>query len=199
MAGSMRGMDRTTELARLLENILRYGVVASVDHAAQRCTVKTGQLLTAPLKWITLRAGTARTRWAPSPGEQVLLLNPGGDTTRGCVLPALFSDAAPAPDAGPNANITLYPDGASIAYDPNTHVLTATLPASGKADVTAPAGISIRGDVHIDGKLHVSDDVTADTTVTAATDIVAAGVSLTKHPHDQVMRGADRSGPPAAN
>ena len=195
----MRFMDRTTELTRLLENLLRYGVVASVDHAAQRCTVKTGQLLTAPLKWITLRAGSARTRWAPSPGEQVLLLNPGGDTTRGCVLPALFSDGAPAPDAGSDANVTVYADGATIAYDPQTHTLAATLPAGGAAQVTAPAGVVIRGDVRIEGKLHVSADVTADTTITTATDVVAAGVSLTKHPHDQVMRGGDRSGLPVAS
>ncbi|MGO4704079.1 phage baseplate assembly protein V [Dyella sp. 2RAB6] len=155
-------MDRTTELARLLENLLRYGVVASVDHATKRCRVKTGQLLTAPLKWITLRAGSARTLWAPSLGEQVLLLSPGGDPARGCVLPALFSDAAPAPDAGPEANITLYPDGAVISYDPASHALVANLPGGGTLHVTAPAGVTVVG------SLSVSDNVSVGTGATGS-------------------------------
>ncbi|WP_082814689.1 phage baseplate assembly protein V [Collimonas fungivorans] len=47
------------------------------------------------LRWVTHRAGDARTWWSPSVGEQVVLLLPGGDLTAGVILQAVYSDAFP--------------------------------------------------------------------------------------------------------
>jgi phage baseplate assembly protein V len=196
------------ELNRLLHNLLRFGVVASVDHDGGTCTVRTGALVTRPLPWLVQRAGDARTWWAPSVGEQVLLLCPGGDTTRGVVQPAIYSNAAPRPAGSDTAHVTTYPDGAVVSYDPETHQLTGTLPAGGKVAITADGGVQITGDTTITGTLtvteatdlgatlHVAADVTVDTTVTASTDVVGGGKSLKGHKHIGVTAGSGVSGAP---
>jgi phage baseplate assembly protein V len=196
------------ELNRLLHNLLRFGVVESVDHAASTCTVRTGALVTRPLPWLVQRAGDARTWWAPSVGEQVLLLCPGGDTTRGVVQPAIYSNAAPRPDGSDTAHVTTYPDGAVVSYDPETHQLTGTLPVGGKVAITADGGVQITGDTTITGTLtvteatdlgatlHVADDVTVDTQLTAATDVTGGGISLKNHKHGGVQSGGSLTGAP---
>jgi|SRR5690348_7498403 len=184
------------ELNRLLHNLLRFGVVESVDHAAGTCTVRTGALVTQAMPWLVQRAGDARTWWAPSVGEQVLLLCPGGDTTRGVVQPAIYSTAAPRPDGSDTAQVTSYPDGAQVSYDPESHQLVASLPNGGTASITAPGGVQIVGDTSITGKLHVSSDVTVDTKVTAADDVFGGGISLKTHKTTLVQPGSGLSGVP---
>lgn len=184
------------ELNRLLHNLLRFGVVESVDHAAGTCTVRTGALVTRPMPWLVQRAGDARTWWAPSVGEQVLLLCPGGDTTRGVVMPAIYSTAAARPAGSDTAHVTSYPDGAQVSYDPDAHKLVALLPGGGTASLTAPGGVQITGDTSITGKLHVSSDVTVDTKLTAADDVFGGGISLKTHTHIGVTPGTGSSGVP---
>ncbi|WP_154392663.1 phage baseplate assembly protein V, partial [Yersinia enterocolitica] len=84
-------------LKRLLANIIRIGIVSDVDLANGLCRVKIGNLETDWLNWLTLRAGRVRFWSAPSIGEQVMVLSIGGELTTGFVLPAIFSDANPAP------------------------------------------------------------------------------------------------------
>lgn len=205
---SMPVMNSPADLARRIENILRFGTIVSVDHAAALCVVRTGALQSRPMKWMTLRAGDARTWWAPSVGEQVLVLCPGGTTERGVVLPAIYADAAQRPAGGDHANVTLYTDGAIVSYDPVAHELVATLPDGGKAKVTAPGGVEIHGDVAITGKLtvsddtnlaaklHVASDVTVDTKVTASDDVIGGDISLKNHKHGGVQSGGGVSGAP---
>ncbi|MDU7466954.1 MAG: phage baseplate assembly protein V [Serratia marcescens] len=114
------------ELYRLLCNLVRTGVVAEVDLTTQRCRVTSGQLSTTWLPWLTHRAGRSRTWWAPSVGEQVVLLAIGGELSTAFVLPALYSDASPAPSASADAWHVAFPDGAIIEYEPDTGALSAT-------------------------------------------------------------------------
>ena len=67
-----------TEIMRLITNLIRTGVVTEVDRENWLCRVKTGELETNWINWLTLRAGNARTWWKPSEGEQVVLLSPDG-------------------------------------------------------------------------------------------------------------------------
>lgn len=195
-------MDVLADLARRVANMIRLGTVAEVDHAAKRCTVKTGNLLTAPLPWAVHRAGNARTKWAPSQGEQVILLSPSGDPAAAIALPGLYSDRFPCPEGGDNAQVTVHPDGARIAYDPDTHQLDAVLPDGGKANVIAPGGLHITGDITITGKLHATDAATFDASVTvgdkltAQTDVVGGGISLKSHTTTGVQPGGGLSGGP---
>jgi len=190
------------DIDRRIENLLMLGTIASVDLQAGRCTVKSGDLLTAPIPWLGRRAGDARTWSPPSVGEQVLLVSPGGDPRRGLALTGVFSDAYPAPADREKLDHTTYADGAVIEYDAVAHKLTATLPDGATADITATGGIHATGDVTITGKLHVTDTVQLDAdahcnaTVTADTDVVGGGIKLKTHVHTGVSAGGSVSGPP---
>lgn len=116
----------TAELYRLLCNLVRTGVVAEVDLTRQRCRVTSGKLITDWLPWLTHRAGRSRTWWAPSAGEQVILLAIGGELDTAFVLPAVYSDDFPAPSVSADAWHSTFPDGAVIEYEPETGALLAT-------------------------------------------------------------------------
>ncbi len=48
-----------TEIMRLITNLIRTGVVTEVDRENWLCRVKTGELETNWISWLTLRAGNA--------------------------------------------------------------------------------------------------------------------------------------------
>ncbi|ANR79976.1 baseplate assembly protein [Kosakonia sacchari] len=128
------------ELARALRNMVRTGVVVETDLAAGRCRVQTGGIITDWLQWLTQRAGRARTWWAPSVGEQVLILAVGGELDTAFVLPGLFSDENPAPSASADAWHIAFPDGAVIEYEPKTSALTVS--GIKTADITASESLT---------------------------------------------------------
>ena len=54
------GMNaQLTEIMRLITNLIRTGVVTEVDRENWLCRVKTGDLETNWISWLTLRAGIA--------------------------------------------------------------------------------------------------------------------------------------------
>ncbi|HDL7730822.1 TPA: phage baseplate assembly protein V [Yersinia enterocolitica] len=131
-------------LKRLLANIIRIGIVSDVSLANGLCRVKIGNLETDWLNWLTLRAGRVRFWSAPSVGEQVMVLSIGGELTTGFVLPAIFSDANPAPSQSADAIVITFPDGARFEYEPETSHLavtgikTAAINASESVNASAP-------------------------------------------------------------
>ena len=84
-------------IARAIRNLIRLGVVTDVDLKRGLCRVQSGGMKTTWLNWLTCRAGRSRVWWAPSKGEQVLLLAIGGELDTAFVLPGIFSDDHPAP------------------------------------------------------------------------------------------------------
>ncbi|OLU22477.1 baseplate assembly protein [Pseudomonas sp. PA15(2017)] len=174
----------TADLTRRLENLIRLGTIAQVDHANARCRVKSGGILTGWLPWIAERAGTDQAWHAPSVNEQCVLFSPSGEHTAGVVLIGLYSNAHPAPDASPTRHRRRYRDGAVIDYDTDSHTLLATLPAGGQITLTAPGGLTITGNVTINGQVVASGDVTA------------AGISLIEHLHSGVQPGPSATGKP---
>lgn len=213
-----------SEILRLLQNLIRPGTIAEVDGAKARVTL--GPKLTSEwLSWATLRAGTTRTWSAPTVGEQVLVLSPGGDLTRGTILPAIYSNDHDAPESDGAIHTTHYPDGAVVQYDHAAHILSANLPG-GTAIITADKVTSdapttiCTGDLTVMGNL----DVQQVATVTGATalnggvtakagaaggtavevqgsikatdDVLAGAVSLANHKHTGVRSGGDQSGGP---
>jgi len=173
-----------TDLLRRLDNLIRLGTIAAVDHQAARCTVKTGGLTVPNLPWLALRAGASSDWDPPTVGEQCILLSPSGESAQGIALIGLYSRQRPAPSNSANLRRRKYPDGAVIDYDHATHTLTATLPDGGKAKLVAPGGVSILGDVDITGLVTVSEDV------------IAAGISLVNHVHGGVQAGPSNTGAP---
>ena len=90
------------ELYRLLANMIRTGRVEQVRTGSAadpaRCRVRTGELLTTWVPWVSQAAGGSnQTRhWrTPAVGEPCVLLAPGGDLAQAVALPGLFSDDMP--------------------------------------------------------------------------------------------------------
>ncbi|WP_438767897.1 phage baseplate assembly protein V [Kushneria sp. TE3] len=179
------------EIARLMQNLIRLGTVAEIDHGDAmaepprpgRVRVSTGELLTDWLPWCEARAGQTRTWNPPTAGEQVLLLAPGGELAGAVVLGAINSNAHPAPTDDPKLTRWNMPDGAVIEYDHAASHLRADLP--GSAAVTAPKGVTITGTLHVTGQ------------ITTPIDVVASGISLVNHKTTGVKSGSDTSGSPA--
>lgn len=75
----MNNLNSLQEIARAIRNLVRTGIVTDIDLDEGLCRVQTGGMQTSWLNWLTSRAGHPRVWWAPSVGEQVLLLVIGGE------------------------------------------------------------------------------------------------------------------------
>ncbi|HBG9753991.1 TPA: phage baseplate assembly protein V [Klebsiella oxytoca] len=137
----MNTLSTIQELARAIRNLIRSGVVTEVDTVQGLCRVQSGGIQTTWLNWLTTRAGRSRTWWAPSIGEQVLLLAIGGELDTAFVLPGIYSDDNPAPSASADAWLVEFPDGAVMSYEPETGALTVT--GIKTADVTASDSVAV--------------------------------------------------------
>ena len=183
-------MTDKTDTQRLIGDLVREGVVVSVDHAAGTARVQfADELTTGDIPWLASRAGSTRTWSPPAIGEQVMVLAPEADTARGVIIGSLSSDAHPHP-ANDQSTLTEFEDGARVGYDPATHALTAILPAGASVRIDADGGLKLKGDVTVDG------DIKSTGTIRADIDIVGAGKSLMNHVHLGVQTGSALSGKP---
>ncbi len=89
-------MNDLASFARLIENLIRLGIIAAVQMTPPRVRVKTGALTTGWLPWVSPRAGADREWSPPTVDEQIILLSPSGQLSNGIVLTGLFSDHIPA-------------------------------------------------------------------------------------------------------
>ncbi|HHT0250870.1 TPA: phage baseplate assembly protein V [Raoultella ornithinolytica] len=137
----MNTLASIQELARAIRNMIRTGIVVETDLDAGRCRVQTGGIYTDWLQWLTHRAGRSRTWWAPSVGEQVMILAVGGELDTAFVLPGIYSDDNPAPSASADAWHVEFPDGAVMSYEPETGALTVI--GIKTADVTASDSVAV--------------------------------------------------------
>lgn len=170
--GSINGMNQLTELARLLENIVRLGTIAQVQMQPPRVKVKSGDITTTWLPWRALRAGADREWDPPTTGEQVVLLSPSGLLAQGVVLTGLFSELIPANGDREGLHRRTYRDGAVIEYDSIAKHLRATLP--GTAELTAV------GNVEITTQASLTATAGADITATATGNITLnSGANIT--------------------
>jgi len=127
----MGSMNNVAELLRLIENLIRLGAIAEVDHGdptanppqPPRVRVKSGALQSGWVPWMNGRAGTTRDWNPPTVGEQCVLFSPGGDTANGFAMPGLFQNAHPAPSNDPALIGRWYPDGTRVEYDHDNHRL----------------------------------------------------------------------------
>lgn len=128
------------DIGRVLRNMIRVGLIVDTNTETGQCRVQTGGMQTTWLNWLTCRAGRSRVWWAPSVGEQVLILAIGGELDTAFVLPGIFSDDHPAPSASSDAIHVAFPDGAVIEYEPESGALTVS--GIKTADVTASDSIT---------------------------------------------------------
>lgn len=167
---------------RLIRNLIRIGIVVETDLSSGMCRVQTGGIKTTWLNWLTSRAGHSRVWWAPSVGEQVLLLAIGGELDTAFVLPGIFSDDHPAPSASPDAIHIAFPDGAVIEYEPENGALTVS--GIKTADVTASDSITATVPVVL---VKASTRITLDTPEVVCTNKLTTGTL-------EVQKGGKMSG-----
>lgn len=205
----MNALNTIQELARALRNMIRTGVIVETDLNAGRCRVKTGGIYTDWLQWLTHRAGRSRTWWAPSVGEQVLILAIGGELDTAFVLPAIFSDDHPAPSASADAWRVEFPDGAVIEYEPETSALsvsgikTADIIAAESITATVPV-VMVKASTRV--TLDAPEVVCTNKLITGSLEVqkggkmagniehsggafTSNGVQIDKHGHGGVERG----------
>jgi len=190
-------MNSLAEINRLLENLIRFGTVAEVQHVPPRVKVQTGGMLTTWLPWLAWRAGESREWDPPTVNEQVLLLSPSGQLANGVAVTGLFSDLIPANGDRAGLQRRTYADGAVIEYDSVAHHLVATLPEGGTTELISTGGIHIVGDITHEGDYIQTGNQNVTGLVTVTQDVVADGISLVKHVHDGVMSGPGKTGAPA--
>jgi phage baseplate assembly protein gpV len=167
---------RVTELERRLGNLLRGGSIIATDFATARVKVRSGDLVTGWLPWLTHRAGGDVTWHAPEIGEQVMILSPDGEPAQGVVLPAIYSTAVSAPANSADRSVITY-QGGLLRFE-----------ADREAGVFRLIGnVELVGDVAIEGTVNVSEDV------------IAGGndVSLVNHVHGGVSVGASETDVPS--
>jgi phage baseplate assembly protein V len=178
----MNTLASIQELARAIRNMIRTGIVVETDLDAGRCRVQTGGIYTDWLQWLTHRAGRSRTWWAPSVGEQVMILAVGGELDTAFVLPGIYSDDNPAPSASADAWLVEFPDGAVMSYEPETGALTVS--GIKTADVTASDTIAVSVPVVL---VKASTRVTLDTPEVVCTNKLTTGTL-------EVKKGGKMSG-----
>lgn len=209
----------SADLARRLDNLIRLGTVAAVDHAQALCRVRTGGLLTTWLPWFARRAGNTRTWCPPTVGEQVMVICPSGEVASGLVLTGLYTTAHDAPSHSADEHVIDFPDGARICYDHAasnltvTGIKTATVQASEHVTVDCPEN-TITGNVLIMGTLTVQDLLTYQNGLSGyggttgngnritgefthvEGDLSSNGIVLHTHTHTGVQPGGGSTGGP---
>jgi len=121
-----------TDAERRLANLVVLGQVAELDVERARVRVKAGPILTAWLPFTTGRAGPDVTWHAPEPGEQVVLVAPGGDLNQAVVVGSLYRQAYPAPADSAEISRTRFKDGAVMEYDREQHHWRLSVPSGGR-------------------------------------------------------------------
>ncbi|ARB30024.1 baseplate assembly protein [Pseudomonas tolaasii] len=189
-------MNDLAALSRMLENLIRFGVIAAVQMEPPRVQVKTGTLTTAWLPWLALRAGSDREWDPPTIGEQVILFSPSGQLANGIILTGVFSDHIPANGNRAGLHRRTYVDGTVIEYDSVAHHLNATLVDGGTTNLISRGGINLVGDITHQGDYIQTGNQNITGRVDVSDDVVAADVSLVNHLTSGVKQGGDQSGRP---
>ncbi|WP_312153186.1 phage baseplate assembly protein V [Lelliottia nimipressuralis] len=186
-----------TEIMRLITNLIRTGTVTEVDRDNWLCRVKTGDLETNWINWLTLRAGNSRTWWKPSVGEQVVLFSLGGNLETAFALPAVYSNRFPPPSNSEDGSVTAYPDGGWFEYEPATgrwHVRGIKSMVIEAADniTFKTAEFVVEADT-----TRINSEVVINGAVTQGGGPMSSnGIVVDDHAHIKVMKGGDTSGGP---
>ena len=131
---------------RRLENIVRFGTIKTINPSQPIPTVivNLDDIDTPEIRCLNARSGSDTTWDMPSVGEECMVISPCGDIgPTSIVMYGFYNDAHPAPSSDLNKKLRVYSDGCVIAYDVSAHHLSAILPGSGTAEITANGGVTV--------------------------------------------------------
>lgn len=157
------------DLERRVANMVRYGVVHQVDYANKRVKIKSGEIVTAWLKWPAASASSFKRTWTPpAVGEQVVLLSPTGDLRQATILPGQYQNSYDAPSVDPDTDLAQYSDGTKIEYNRSTQ--TYTIESTGHVVIKGAQTLLIDfgGDVTINTGGNALVNVSGNATVNSA-------------------------------
>lgn len=183
---------------RAIADLVREGVVESVDLEKGLAVVVIGDITTPPIPWLA-PAGDLKVWAPPTIGEQVAVLCAEADLERAVITGSLPSTAFAPLFLGKTFGFEICGE-ALFTYDPEAKALKVELP--GTAELIAPEGLTIKADVAIEGDVSVQGDVSiegglaATKVVEGKEDVVGSGKSLKGHTHSGVSSGSSFSGPP---
>ncbi len=186
-----------TEIMRLITNLIRTGVVTEVDRENWLCRVKTGDLETNWISWLTLRAGNARTWWKPSEGEQVVLLSLGGNLETAFALPAVYSNQFAPPSTSADACVTEHPDGGWFEYEPATGrwyvrgIKSMVIEAADNITMKTSEFVLEADRTRINSEVVINGGVTQGGGAMSSN-----GIVVDAHQHTGVLKGGDTTGGP---
>ena len=151
-----------TELHRRLSNLIRLGTIEQTNYSGNipRCKVRIGDILTAYLPVLSLRAGKDQHSWLLEQDEQVLVLAPSGDLAQGVILGSIAQNKFPSLNHSEHVHRTQYADGAVIEYDRQSHHLKMILPDAGTAQWVVPGGLTVTGNVLVNGAITATNNIT---------------------------------------
>ncbi len=134
----------TTNLNRQLENLIRIGTIAVVDHAAHKLKVQSGELLTNWLDW-PAEIGRNYKRWRPLRlHTQVIISCPAGDPAQAMIIGMLYSSDLLPPSSDPDIDLIAFDDGSFLEHHQGNKTLK--LHSAGDFTITAAGNISITAD-----------------------------------------------------
>ncbi len=168
-------MTTTAELNRRLENLIRLGTIAEVNHAARTLRVKCGDLLTNWLPW-PADIGRNYRRWRPLRKDtQVVLACPSGDLAQAVIVQILYTNTLTAPNVDPDVDLIQFEDGSYIEHNASANTLK--VHAAGEMTLSYTH-------LHLEGPVtQTGGDMTSD------------GISAQNHTHTEQGDGADVSKP----
>ena len=180
-----QSVGMNADLARRLENIVRYGTIKTINPSKPipSVIVDLGDMQTPEIRCLNVRSGSDATWDMPSEEEECIVWSPCGEIgPTSFAMYGFYNEKHPAPSDDLNKKIRMFSDGCVIAYDVSTHELSARLPEGGTANIIA--------NVKIQGTLHCTENITTDA------DVIAGNISLKKHKTDKVQPGSGQSGAP---
>lgn len=192
---------RSAATDRAIADLMREGVVDSVDLDQGLAIVVIGDIKTPPIPWLA-PSGDLKIWAPPTVGEQVCVISAEADLDRAVITGSLPSTAFAPLFLGKTFGIQICEE-ALFTYDPEAKALKVELPGTAEliapegltitADVTITGAVDITGEVSIEGDVAIEGGLVASQTVEGKKDVLAAGISGKGHKHPD---GKPFTGPP---
>lgn len=176
---------------RMIASMLMPFVVEAVDLSTGMVRVRSGDWVSAWVRWHSQAAGKARHWRAPSLKEQGVLLSPSGEPAMGTFIPGLYGNAGAQPDNRDHVEVWRFEDGGSLVYDWQANSYTIDLPAG---TVTIKVGDSvlemtpdstrlISGQINLVGAVSIEGTLEATGDISTAGKVIDAGGNTANHKH----------------
>ncbi len=187
--------EATGDLQRRLANMIRRGVIQSIQHGGiPKCRVDLGDITTTWLPLCQGFSGANRSDSNPyAVGDAVTVLSEAGDLNNGRVFPGWNTGAMPTPEGSESEHITRYSDGTEVRYDREAHALTITLAGDGTYKIigkgTLDGPVEITDTLTVQGKTQINADTQVQGNIGASQEVSdskgnMSGIRQTFNAHD---------------